>query len=72
MWAGILDDVSADIAGTAVREHYRHSGEPVMPADIVRALARGFCGTQVGDEGGLDGAMLPASPGNRAWSVDNG
>lgn len=35
MWAGILDDVPADVAGAAVREHYRHSSETVMPADIV-------------------------------------
>ena len=35
MWAGILDDVPADIAGSAVREHYRHNGETVIPADIV-------------------------------------
>ncbi|WP_073846181.1 zinc finger domain-containing protein [Amycolatopsis sp. CB00013] len=35
MWAGILDDVPADVAGAAVREHYRHNGETVMPADIV-------------------------------------
>lgn len=35
MWAGILGDVPADIAGAAVREHYRRSGETVMPADIV-------------------------------------
>ncbi|WP_414936641.1 hypothetical protein [Amycolatopsis sp. cmx-11-51] len=43
MWAGILDDVPADIAGAAVREHYRHNGETVMPADIVeywRAVRR--------------------------------
>lgn len=35
MWAGILDDVPADVAGAAIREHYRHNGETVMPADIV-------------------------------------
>jgi hypothetical protein len=35
MWSGILGDVPADIAGAAVRDHYRHSSETVMPANIV-------------------------------------
>jgi hypothetical protein len=35
MWAGILDDVPADVAGAAVREHYRHHAETIMPADVV-------------------------------------
>lgn len=35
MWAGILDDVPADIAAEAVREHYRRRAETIMPANIV-------------------------------------
>ncbi|WP_424183833.1 zinc finger domain-containing protein [Actinokineospora sp. G85] len=35
MWAAILDDVPAEVAADAVREHYRHRSETVMPADIV-------------------------------------
>ncbi|SDD86243.1 zinc finger domain-containing protein [Actinokineospora iranica] len=43
MWAAILDDVPAEVGADAVREHYRHHAETVMPADIVehwRAVRR--------------------------------
>lgn len=43
MWAGILNDVPAGIAANAVREHYRHNSETIMPANIVahwRAVRR--------------------------------
>lgn len=35
MWAAVLDDVPAEVAAEAVREHYRRRTETVMPADIV-------------------------------------
>ncbi|MEU4444877.1 hypothetical protein AB0K14_03310 [Actinosynnema sp. NPDC050801] len=35
MWAAVLDDVPAEVAADAMREHYRRRTETIMPADIV-------------------------------------
>lgn len=35
-WQMVLDDIPFDAARAALRDHYRETTKPVMPADIVR------------------------------------